>query len=141
MKNKKSVLNWLPSMVLMAMIFGFSSIPSQDLPSFGTLDLVVKKGGHMLGFGLLALAYLYGLRFDQNRYWLALLLTMGYALTDEFHQSFVPGRNPSWVDAIIIDGGAAALTLIMISGVLKWKFGFLKIQDKTQNKKHDSQEQ
>jgi VanZ family protein len=102
----------------MAVIFGFSSIPSKTMPSFGGWDLVVKKGGHMLGYGLLALAYWYGLRFDRRNWWLALILAVLYALSDEFHQSFVPGRNPSWVDALVIDGAGAAIALILVNHFL-----------------------
>ena len=116
MKNIKSILCWFPAIALMVVIFGFSSIPSQEMPSFGPWDLVVKKGSHMLGYGLLALAYWYDLRFDKRRWWLALLLAVLYAITDEFHQSFVPGRHPSWVDALVFDGGGAAIAL----GLANW---------------------
>ncbi len=111
MKNNKRFLRWFPAIALMAVIFGFSSIPSQEMPSFGFWDTLVKKGAHMGGYGLLALAYWFGLRFDKRRWWLALLLAVLYAVSDEFHQSFVPGRNPSWMDALVIDGSGAALAL------------------------------
>jgi VanZ family protein len=119
MKNNKNILRWFPAVAMMAVIFGFSSIPSLEMPSFGILDLVVKKGGHMLGYGLLALAYWYGFRFEKRFWWLALLLALFYACTDEFHQSFVPGRHPSWVDALVIDGGGAAIMVLAISGIRK----------------------
>jgi VanZ family protein len=121
MQNQRWFLRWLPALALMAIIFGFSSITSQEMPSFGGLDLIVKKGGHMLGYGLLALAYWYALRFDPRLGWLALLMAVLYALSDEFHQSFVPGRNPSWVDALLIDGSGAALALLATGWVLKQK--------------------
>jgi VanZ family protein len=119
MENHKRFLRWFPAIVVMAVIFGFSSIPSQEMPSFGLWDLVVKKGAHMLGYGLLALAYWYGLHFDKHRWWLVLLIAVLYAISDEYHQSFVPGRHPSWVDALIIDGSGAALMLLAVSGVRK----------------------
>ncbi|HRQ24773.1 MAG TPA: hypothetical protein PLF42_15205, partial [Anaerolineales bacterium] len=50
------VPRWLPAVVLMLVIFGFSSRPGDDLPSFGGWDYFVKKGGHGLGYGLLALS-------------------------------------------------------------------------------------
>jgi len=108
---KKDILRWLPAILVMSVIFGFSSIPSSDLPVFGSWDLVAKKSGHMLGYGLLALAYWGGWQFDKERWWLALLMTVLYALFDEFHQSFTPGRHPSWVDALIIDQGGALISL------------------------------
>lgn len=119
MKINKSILRWLPAIAVMAVIFGFSSIPSQEMPNFGLWDSVVKKGAHMLGYGLLALANWYGLHFTKRRWWLVLLLTVLYAITDEFHQSFVPGRHPSWVDALVFDGSGAALMLFAVSGVRK----------------------
>jgi VanZ family protein len=103
----------------MAVIFGLSSIPSQEMPNFGLWDFVVKKGAHMLGYGLLAFAYWYGMRFDKRRWVLALLLALLYALTDEYHQSFVPGRHPSWLDALVIDGSGAALMLFAVSRLRK----------------------
>jgi hypothetical protein len=112
MQLDKRVLRWVPALVGMAIIFGFSSVPSKEMPSFGLLDYIVKKGAHMLGYGLLALAYWYGLRFNKRYWWLALLLAILYAITDEFHQSFVPGRHPSWVDVLMFDGGGAALSLL-----------------------------
>jgi VanZ family protein len=115
MKIFAGILRWIPAILVMAVIFGFSSIPSQEMPSFGFWDLAVKKGAHMLGYGLLALMYWNGLHFDRRRVWLALLLTVIYAVTDEFHQSYVPGRHPSWVDALIIDGGGAAIALGLVN--------------------------
>ncbi len=108
---KMKFLPWLPAVLIMAIIFGFSSLPSSEMPHLGVWDLIVQKGGHILGFGLLALAYWWGLRFDKRHLWLALLLTLVYAILDEFHQSFVPGRHPSWVDALVIDGGGAVIGL------------------------------
>lgn len=116
MKNIINILRWLPAFAVMVVIFGFSSIPSQNIPSFGMLDLVIKKGAHILGYGLLALSYLYGLQFEKRRWWLAFLLAVLFAVTDEFHQSTVPGRHPSWVDAFVFDGGGAAIAL----GVDNW---------------------
>ena len=108
---KKAILRWLPALLMMATIFGFSSIPSSEMPNFGAEDLFVKKGGHMLGYGLLALAFWFGLRFEKRSWWQALLLAVLYALSDEFHQSFVLGRHPSLVDALLIDGSGASIAL------------------------------
>lgn len=104
---------------MMAVIFGFSSIPSTEIPSFDQWDLFVKKGAHLLGYGLLAIANWYGLRFNKCHWWQVLLLTLIYAITDEFHQSFVPGRHPSWVDALVVDGSGAALMVFAVSSLRK----------------------
>jgi VanZ family protein len=107
------IVRWLPAIIMMIVIFGFSSIPGKDLPSFGTLDLLFKKGAHVLGYALLAFSFWYGQSFSRRNWWLALLLAVLYAITDEFHQSFVVGRHPSWVDALVIDGSGAGLGLFV----------------------------
>lgn len=104
---------WGPAAVMMALIFLFSARPSDEMPSFGILDYVVKKGGHMLGYGLLALAYWHGLGLAGNRKGIAWGLAIGYAITDEIHQSFVPGRNPSVMDVLVFDNLGAILALTL----------------------------
>jgi VanZ family protein len=109
--DKKNLFRWLPTLVIMAIIFGASSTPGSDLPSFGIWDAIVKKGSHMLGYALLALACWYGQGFTRAGWRYAFLLALLYAVTDEFHQSFIPGRHPSWVDVFAFDGGGAAIAL------------------------------
>ena len=106
-------LRWIPALIIMAVIFIFSSTPAADLPNYGFWDTLVKKGGHITGYGLLASAYWYGLGFDWKKGWLAWFLAILYAITDEFHQSFVPGRHPSPVDVLLFDGGGAAIALVV----------------------------
>ena len=105
-------LRWLPAILVMATIFILSSIPSQELPKFGFWDTLVKKGGHVMGYGLLALSFWFAMKWERKWIWLAFLYTVLYALSDEFHQSFVPGRHPSWLDALVIDNGGAVLALL-----------------------------
>lgn len=95
----------------MTAIFTFSSTPGNDLPNFGAIDLSIKKAGHMLGYGLLALSYWRGLKFDKKHIWLAWLMSIAYAATDEFHQSFVAGRHPSVVDVLLFDGIGSGIAL------------------------------
>jgi VanZ family protein len=106
---------------MMAAIFSASSTPAAHLPNFGLLDTLVKKGGHMAGYFLLALAYLRGLNTSSKKAaFIALGLVMFYAASDEFHQSFVPGRHPSPLDAAIDMAGAVlALWIAHIHAPLK----------------------
>lgn len=109
------ILRWLPAIGMMAIIFAASNTPAQSIPNFGPVDVIVKKAGHMLGYGLLASAYWYGLHFKKDRWWLALLLAVLYAMTDEYHQIFIQGRHPSWMDVLVFDGGGAAIALLLAS--------------------------
>ena len=108
---------------MMAIIFSFSSIPNQQMPSFGLLDTLVKKGGHATGYALLALANLLAMRSqiggrNARPYLLAWLIAVAYAASDEFHQSFVPGRHPAITD-VGIDALGAMVGLILA----KWFSG------------------
>ena len=114
-------VRWIPAIFMMVTIFLASATPSSKIPNYGFWDTLVKKGGHMIGYGLLASAYWYGLGFDRKKSWLAWLLAVLYAATDEFHRSFTPGRHPSPVDVLLFDGGGAALALIAIYSIRKRK--------------------
>lgn len=112
---------WLPAVVLMTAIFLFSSTPSSNLPDYGFWDMLVKKGGHVAGYALLALSYWYWMRFDPKKVWLAWLLAVLYAATDELHQSFTPGRHPSFEDVLIFDNLGALLGVLMMGWARKRK--------------------
>lgn len=63
----------------------------------------VRKTAHFVIFGTLSLTYFYG--FYKNHlktpFKLSFLFTFFYAITDELHQYFVPGRSAQWTDVII----------------------------------------
>jgi VanZ family protein len=93
---------WSPAIIVMAVIFLASNTPGDDLPSFGWLDAVMEYGGHALGYALLAAVWLWGLAdggpVTGRLMMFAVLLAAAYGLTDEWHQSFVPGRSPDAKD-------------------------------------------
>jgi VanZ family protein len=114
----RAIMRWTPALALMAAIFLLSATPSDEMVNFGVYDLLVKKGSHMVGYGLLALAFLRGLGYQRkNHILLVVLLVFLYAASDEFHQSFVPGRNASLVD-VGIDLVGAVLALF----ASRWEF-------------------
>jgi VanZ family protein len=107
------VPRWLPALLLMAVIFAFSSRSSNELPNFGGWDYFVKKGAHAFGYGLLALSYLHAM--PKRNYPLAWFLAVLYSATDEFHQSFVPGRHAAVTDVIVFDNLGAMIALVLHS--------------------------
>jgi len=112
MKKFLSIVpRWFPALFMMLVIFAFSSQPGDSLPSFQNWDYIIKKTGHAIGYGLLALSYFYYLKYDKKKYWLAWLLALIFSATDEFHQSFVPGRHASVLDVLIFDDLGAMIAL------------------------------
>ena len=107
---------WLPPLCWMGVIFAFSSRPDLPHAPGPWLDLLLKKSAHAFAFAVLAWLYLRALRGDApaapRLYLLSLLLTVVYAVSDEFHQSFVPGRHPAVTD-VLIDTGGAMLALVL----------------------------
>lgn len=51
----------------MAIIFWFSAQPGDNLPDFDWADKIVKKTGHMLGYGILTFSYWYALGMNEKK--------------------------------------------------------------------------
>jgi len=109
---KKFVWRWGPALLVMIVIFIASSQPKAVVPQFGSIDWPVKKVAHVVAYGLLGIAYFYGLAGGQwPKFRLAIaavLMAAAYGATDEFHQSFVPGRGAGPADVGIDTLGAVA---------------------------------
>jgi len=110
------IVRWGPAVIVMGIIFIASATPGSELPKFGIWDFFVKKGGHMIGYALLATAYYHamtnGRPFGGLRFVLAVSLAVLYAVSDEWHQKFTPGRTPSLRDVCIdASGGFIGLAL------------------------------
>lgn len=117
MKKYFSIVpRWIPALLVMLAIFALSSRPDYDLPNFHGWDYFIKKGAHMIGYGLLALSYFRAL--PNRNYKLAWLLAVLYSATDEVHQSLVPGRHAAITDVLIFDnlGAIVALSLYYFCG-------------------------
>ena len=97
--TKKALILWLITIGYMSIIFYLSS-RNFNLPE---LPANSDKIAHVcLYFPLAFLFYLSLNRSGIKRYvFLAtVILTFSYGVTDEFHQSFVPGRDSSIGDAL-----------------------------------------
>ncbi len=111
---------WLPPVLWMVLIFWLSA--QSQLPGLSVtwLDWLLKHAGHFGGYGVLAwLWWRITVQFFRDRYRAAALAFTGaflYAVTDEIHQSFVPGRDASWLDLAIDALGAASAM-----GVVLWR--------------------
>ena len=100
---------WLAPLIWMALIFIVSGTPSDDLPTVESWDPLLKKGGHMVAYALLTTLWQRALetrRSSRRAAWLALGITLLYAISDEYHQTFIPGRNGTGLDVLVDMAGA-----------------------------------
>jgi VanZ family protein len=105
--TKQTILRWLPAIGWMALIFWLSAQPDLPEPPNALLNLVLRKGAHFTAYAVLALCYLYALGDGRPWHrWLALLLAILYAMSDEYHQSWTPKRQPALTDVVIDSAGA-----------------------------------
>jgi VanZ family protein len=115
MKNR--LFRWGPAILVMAIIFIASSTSGSAIPDFGIIDFFVKKGGHLSGYALLGAAFFHAISRENpvRRRWIviAAVLVVLYAVSDEWHQSFTPGRTPSVRDVLIdTTGGLLGIALL-----------------------------
>jgi VanZ family protein len=90
-------------------IFTVSSIPGKEIPGlFAYQDIVFHFFEYALFALLIARAFksCYPHKSWANRLLLVLALAIAYALLDEFHQFFVPGRSASLIDAAVDAAGS-----------------------------------
>lgn len=103
----------------MATIFLLSHQPegSIPLPTLPGLD----KLAHLAIYGLLAAGLIraFGQRMRQSRPGPVVMLTIMccllYGISDEFHQSFIPGRSVSSLDILADTAGAVLVGLVWLS--------------------------
>ena len=114
---------WLPLVLWMGVIFFLSAQPTLPYHPDTLLDSILKKAGHMVEYGILTFLLWRAL----SRGWgtllwsplvTAFLVSVLYAVSDEYHQTFVPGRNGTPVD-VGIDAVGALVALLVLGGLGK----------------------
>jgi VanZ family protein len=117
----------MPLLLWMAVIFTFSSMPSNNPNGYGlpfTMYLE-RKGAHIAEYFFLALLLI---RVFRNRFpgdlmsvlGLTFLSAIAYACSDEFHQLFVTGREGKISD-VMIDFIGIALAGLLAVLFARWK--------------------
>jgi VanZ family protein len=94
-----------------------------DPSTIHLLNYYFRKSAHILVFGILAVLIYKCVEPRRLSYLLALLLTFSYALFDEWHQSFVPGRTSAFKD-VLFDTAGASMGLLLLYIFIKTKNNF-----------------
>ncbi|MBM9536981.1 VanZ family protein [Desulfobulbus alkaliphilus] len=111
--------NWyrpIPLLLVMAMIFYQSHQPgdSFSLPRIAHIDKLL----HLLVYTVLGLTALYALppawrqQYPARAGVVVVLFCLLHGIADEFHQSFIPGRFPSWADVVADTLGGVLAVII-----------------------------
>ena len=129
---------WLPPILWLAAIFYFSTdsfsgentgsllyniahwiVPSLTVEQFHPIHFAIRKAAHFIEYGLLALMLFRAFRSGSPIQWkwswaiYSWLIIAVYALSDEYHQSFVSTRTASINDSFEdIAGGTTALLVL-----------------------------
>lgn len=113
----KALSLWGPVAGWCALIFGLSAIP--NLNSGLDCDYPLRKLAHMVEYGILyalvlrALGGTYGARRAWP--WAAAAFSALYAMSDEWHQTFVPFRTGRWSDV-----GVDAVGILLVFFIKKY---------------------
>ena len=105
----------------MGLIFWLSSLHTlpKTAPGIGDIQNVL---GHFGAYGILAALAFWALtpylRSTRTRALTTMLVVLAYGISDEFHQSFVPGRSPDLKD-ILVDMMGAACMLVLLHWVAR----------------------
>ncbi len=130
--NQRKLLILLAVVFWMAIIFKLSAQPGEQSNLLSTkvttaivslaklfrpdvnvvsLNYFIRKCAHFLAYLVLGIIVLFAMRrigvMGKQGVVFTLLLCIGYAITDELHQAFVPGRTPKLLDVLIDSSGAS----------------------------------
>ncbi len=114
---KRFLSLWAPVAAWAALIFTLSAIP--HLHSGFEMDFLLRKIAHVVEYAVLSALLWRALEGGRPRgvwtlFLLSFFLSVLYAASDEWHQSFVPGRGASARDVLIDAAGALAAALFLL---------------------------
>ena len=114
MKNRNLLefIRFLPAIVWMAVIYYFSSLSTTGIGTNATDRFLILKSFHLIEYAVLAV--LFSIAIYNKK--IVIFITYLYAISDEIHQYFIPGRTGRFRD-----------TLIDLIGILIGIFIFNKI--------------
>jgi VanZ family protein len=94
---QKKIIRFLPAIIWMSIIFYFSSGSTSAVPGDSTIRFLILKTFHLIEYAVLYFCFFIAFNNSKKSIFTSYL----YAITDEIHQSFTPGREPRFTDTLI----------------------------------------
>ena len=117
--------------VVLSAVPGFEEQPEEvKVNIIEKLQFIVRKSAHFIGYmilGILASGLILYYGNINKKYLLAFLICVIYAISDEIHQLFVPGRAGQVRD-VLIDSAGSLLGIILVMAFEKLLIKFNKKQ-------------
>jgi VanZ family protein len=111
-RRNRALLRALAPLALMGVIFYFSAQPAAGHHAWWVI--IFRKLGHITGYALLTALWAWALQGVVRRpVLIAVSIAFAYACTDEFHQTFVHGREGTPRD-VGIDAIGMAIAALLI---------------------------
>lgn len=114
---------WFPIFIWLGVIFVFSSMPDlkSDLP--GLFDFILRKAAHFVEYAVLAFLFFRALHSGRGysagrAFVFSFLFSALYAVSDEWHQTFILNRSGEIRD-VFIDSCAALSSLSVLYFIVK----------------------
>ncbi len=102
---------WLPVLLWAGVIFLFSTLQATTTTEFFLADFILKKTAHMVEYAILTILLYRAFKENgttkRKAAVYSVIISAIYAGTDEYHQSFTPGRQPTVRDVIFDTIGAS----------------------------------
>lgn len=125
-KLKNLTFRWGPAVLCMAAIFFLSSHPKlPKVPGLWELSFG-DKIEHGIAYGVLGALIWRGLSKQRPKWWqifATIVLSAAYGYSDEWHQSFVPGRSRDIMDLTADTVGSAIAAIILTTCIGGDKIG------------------
>lgn len=105
----------LPALAWCIFIFAVSSIPSDRIPALvDYTDKILHAGVFAVLCWLLHIAFFFqpNTWIKKRSLYIALLVTMVYGASDEYHQMFTPGRTTEFWDFLADSTGGSLYVLV-----------------------------
>jgi VanZ family protein len=110
----RPALRALAPLAMMAVIFYFSAQP-YDGPELAWWEVAIRKLGHVAGYAVLSFLWWWALVGSVERpLAVAAAISLVYAATDEYHQTFVDNRTGTPVD-VGVDAIGIGIACLCIS--------------------------